>query len=57
MKDFYWMNKEHGYLVSYDEIWQDAIDCGYDDVTDPTSIDYLDWSVRYTLTRYTVERG
>ncbi len=49
---YYWMNKEHGYLVTDDEIYDDAVSMEYDDITDPTSVEYLNYSLYYTHTTY-----
>lgn len=54
MKNHYLMNKEHGYLVKPDELWQDAIENEYDDITDPTSVEYRNFSLHYSLTNYTI---
>ena len=51
---YYYMNKEHGYLVTVAEIMTDADECGYDDITDPTSCEYLNWRLHYELTNYKV---
>jgi len=51
----YWMNKEHGYLVTESELYADAEAMGYDDITDPCSVYYLDYTVHYTETNYMVK--
>lgn len=45
----YYMNKEHGNLVTYAELWQDAEENGYDDITDPCSVEYLNWALHYCI--------
>lgn len=51
----YWMNKEHGYLLKECEIWEDAKFNEYDDITDPTSIEYMNITLRYSQTNYCYE--
>lgn len=46
--DNYYMNKEYGNLVTLDQLFEDAEECGYDDITDPTSVEYLNFSLYYT---------
>lgn len=48
--DFYYMNKEHGYLVPGYELHKDAIEMEYDDITDPTSVEYGNYELHYTKT-------
>lgn len=50
----YYMNKEMGNLVTAEELYDDALECGYDDITDPTSVEYLNYSLHYSLTNYAV---
>lgn len=52
---YYYMNKEHGNLVTIDELYNDAIECEYDDITDPTSVEYLNYSLHYSQTKYAVK--
>ena len=52
---YYYMNKEHGYLVAEWELYDDAMSMCYDDVTDPTSVEYLNFSLYYSKTRYIAE--
>lgn len=52
---YYYMNKEHGYLVAGWELYDDALSMHYDDITDPTSVEYLNFSLHYTKTRYIVK--
>ena len=54
MAEYYWMNKEHGYLILETELYTDAEECGYDDVTDPTSCEYRNFELHYTKTNYRV---
>ena len=51
---YYYMNKEHGHLLTADELYADAVEFEYDDITDPTSVEYLNYSLHYSLTNYTV---
>ena len=48
----YWMNKEHGYLISERELFEDAETMGYEDITDPTSVEYNNFSLYYCKTHY-----
>lgn len=50
----YYINKEHGYLVRPQDLFCDAIENEYDDITDPTSVEYLNYSLHYSHTNYTV---
>ena len=47
---YYWMHKEHGYVVAEDKLFEDAEVMGYDDITDPTSCEYLNFSLYYVKT-------
>lgn len=51
---YYYMNKEHGNLLTEYELWDDAIENGYDDMTDPTSVEYANWKLHYSETNYAV---
>ena len=51
---YYYMNKEQGNLLLENELYNDAIENGYDDITDPTSVEYLNYSLHYSLTNYAV---
>lgn len=51
---YYYMNKEHGYLVTDTELWNDAEENGYDDMCDPCSCEYGNWQLHYELTQYRV---
>lgn len=53
----YWMNKEHGYLLKEYEIWEDAEFNEYDDITDPTSAEYMNITLRYSQTNYCYEQA
>ncbi len=55
MKEYYWMNKEHGYIVPESALYSDAEEMEYDDVTDPTSVEYLNFNLYYTKTNLIVE--
>ena len=55
MTDYYWMNKEHGYLVTEGVLYEDADAMGYEDITDPTSVEYLNYSIYYTKTNIIVK--
>lgn len=50
---YYYMNKEHGYLVKKEELFDDANTNMYDDILDPTSVEYNNYSIHYSLTNYT----
>ena len=50
---YYYINKEHGYLVKKENLFTDAIENMYDDITDPTSVEYGNYELHYSLTRYT----
>lgn len=52
---YYWMNKEHGYLVTEDELYADAELMEYDDVTDPCSCEYRNFNLYYTKTTMIAE--
>lgn len=54
MANTYYMNKEYGNLITVDELWDDAEECGYDDITDPCSVEYLNFSLHYSHTNYIV---
>lgn len=51
----YYMNKECGNLVTEEELYLDAMENGYDDIIDPCSCEYGNYSLHYSLTRYTYE--
>lgn len=50
----YWMHKEYGHLIPEDKLYEDAEELGYDDVTDPTSVEYLNYELYYCRTNYVV---
>lgn len=50
MKEYFWMHKEHGYLVRESALYDDALLNGYDDVTDPCSVEYGNYSLYYEKT-------
>lgn len=54
MTNFYYMNLEMGNLVTWEEMWEEARELGYEDITDPTSVLYGEWSEHYSLTNYQV---
>lgn len=51
---YYYMNIECGNLVTADEIYEDALENGYDDITDPTSCEYGNYKLHYSKTNYPV---
>ena len=53
--NYYWMHKEDGYLVTENELYNDACDREYDDITDPTSVEYLNFNLYYTKTNMKVQ--
>ena len=55
MKEYYWMHKEHGYLVPETRLFEDAIAMELDDITDPTSCEYLNFNLYYVKTHLVVE--
>lgn len=46
----YWMHKEYGHIVPESQLFIDAEELGYDDITDPTSVEYLNFNLYYTKT-------
>ena len=40
-------NIECGNLVTWDEMWEEAEELGYDDMTDPCSCEYGNWRLHY----------
>ena len=50
MKEYFWMHKEHGYLVRESALYDDALLNGYDDVIDPCSVEYSNYSLYYEKT-------
>ena len=53
-KMYYYINKEFGYLIPENELFDDALENEYDDITDPTSVEYLNYSIHYSKTNYSV---
>lgn len=51
---YYYMNKEHGYLVTHEQLFSDAVENGYDDITDPCSVEYGNYFLHYSSTNYAV---
>lgn len=51
----YWESKENGYLVPETELWKDAEEMGYDDITDPTSCEYGNFNLYYQPTTLKVK--
>lgn len=54
MKEYYWQHKEHGYIIPESYIMDDAFLNGYDDITDPCSVEYMNFSLYYTKTSMAV---
>lgn len=54
MKEYYWMHKEHGHLVPETRLYEDACELELDDITDPTSVEYLNFSLYYEKTNMIV---
>lgn len=48
--EYMWMHREHGYVVRESFLYEDALLMGYDDITDPTSVEYLNYSLYYVKT-------
>lgn len=55
MKNYYWMHKENGYIVPETELYADAEENGYDDITDPCSVEYGNFNLYYTKTNLTAK--
>ena len=47
MKNNYWINKEHGYIIPEIELYKDAVEMEYDDIIDPTSVEYYNFNLYY----------
>lgn len=47
MKEQYYQNIECGNLVTWSEMWEEAEELGYDDMTDPCSCEYGNWRLHY----------
>lgn len=52
---YYWMHKEYGYIVPENELWEDAEEMGYDDIVDPCSVEYGNFSLYYEKTSMAVK--
>ena len=50
MKQYYWMHKQHGYLIPESTLFEDAEAMGYDDITDPCSCEYRNFNLYYVKT-------
>lgn len=48
--EYYWQHKEHGYIIPERQLYDDATDMGYDDITDPCSVEYLNFDLYYMKT-------
>lgn len=46
----YWMHKEHGYLIPEHMLYEDADAMGYEDITDPLSVEYRNFNLYYCKT-------
>ena len=55
MKEYYWMHKEYGDLVPEHLLYNDAEELGYDDITDPCSVEYGNFDLYYEKTNMAVE--
>lgn len=49
---YYYINKELGYLVKKEDLFTDAMENEYDDIIDPTSVEYGNYSLHYSLTNH-----
>ena len=49
---YYYENIECGNLVTWEEMWEEADELGYEDITDPTSVEYGNWYIHYRKTNY-----
>ena len=54
MKQVYWMHKEYGHLVPETELYKDAEELGYEDITDPCSAEYGNFNLYYEKTNMIV---
>lgn len=54
MKEYYWMNKEEGYIIPESFLSTDADLSGYDDITDPCSVEYGNYNLHYEKTNIPV---
>jgi len=51
---YYWMHKEYGHIVPENKLWEDAEELGYDDITDPCSVEYGNFNLYYEKTNMVV---
>ena len=51
----YWMHKEYGHIVPESKLFEDAEELELDDITDPTSVEYLNFNLYYVKTNMRVE--
>ena len=56
MTEYYWMHKEDGYIIPESRIMDDAYLNGYDDITDPCSVEYGNFNLYYEKTSLAVCR-
>lgn len=49
------MHKEYGHLVPETDLYKDAEELGYDDITDPCSVEYGNFNLYYEKTNMTVK--
>ena len=54
METYYWIHKEYGHLVPETELYKDAEELGYDDITDPCSVEYGNFNLYYEKTNMVV---
>lgn len=54
MKEYYWMHKEDGYIIPESQLMEDAFLNEYDDITDPCSVEYGNYSLYYVKTTIAV---
>ena len=52
---YYWMHKEYGHLVPETDLMKDAQELELDDITDPCSVEYDNFSLYYERTEMTVD--
>ncbi len=50
MELYYYESIENGNLVTWEEMWKEAEELGYEDILDPTSVNYGYWQEHYKLT-------
>lgn len=54
MTKYYWQHKEYGHIVPEDQLFEDAESLGLEDITDPTSCEYLNFKLYYMPTKLRV---